>query len=67
MLNEEKLIEWCWENLNFSNNPNSWEETFITDILNGYNGDCHTSDGKAITYRKIREMFTEEDEEDDEI
>lgn len=53
----KKLIEWCWLNLEFYNNPESWEDTYIIDILNGYNGTCYTKDGKVITYSQIRGMF----------
>ena len=63
-INKEDLIEWCWENLKFDNCPDSWEETCILDILNNYNGNCHTHDGKVYSYRQIRRMF-EVDEDDD--
>lgn len=63
MINKEKLVKWCWENLEFYNNPENWEDTFITDILEGYNGNCHTVEGKALTYSKIRSMFTEYEED----
>ena len=59
MLNKEKLIEWAWNNLEFTNCPETWEDTYIIDILNGYNGNCHTVEGKTLTYDKIRTMFTE--------
>lgn len=66
-MNKEKLIEWCWTHLQFNNCPENWEDTYIIDILNGYNGDCHDNKGNALTYRKIRAMFEEpeEDEEDE--
>lgn len=57
MINKEELIEWCWLNLEFYNCPESWEDTYIIDILNGYNGTCYTKDGKVITYSRIRSMF----------
>lgn len=59
MLNKEKLIEWAWLNLEFTNSPETWEDTYIIDILNGYNGDCHTNEGKALRYSDIRAMFYE--------
>ena len=60
MINKEKLIEWCWNNLEFYNAPENWEETYIIDILNGYNGTALKNDGSEwLTYSHIREMFTE--------
>lgn len=67
MINKEKLIKWCWNNLQFYNNPESWEETYIIDILNGYNGNCHDVNEKALTYSKIRSMFEETEEEEESI
>ena len=58
MINKEKLIEWCWNNLTFTNTPENWEETYIVDILNGYKGTCYTNEGKTLTYSHIREIFT---------
>jgi len=63
MINKKKLIDWSWENLEFYNCPETWEDTYIIDILNGYNGNCCTKDGEALSYSKIRTMFTEDDEE----
>lgn len=60
-MNEQKLIKWCWENLRFYNCPTTWEDTYIIDILNGYNGTCYNHEGRAYTYSKIRSMFEEED------
>ncbi len=57
MINKKELIEWCWLNLEFYNNPETWEDTYIIDILNGYNGNCHTKDGEVVTYSQIRGMF----------
>lgn len=62
MINKEKLVEWCWENLEFNNNPETWEDTYIVDILNNCNGDCHTKEGKALSYNKIRNMFYEDED-----
>lgn len=59
MINKEKLINWCWYNLEFYNCPESWEDTYIIDILNGYNGSCYNHDGKVFTYSSIRSMFEE--------
>lgn len=59
MLNKERLIEWAWTNLEFTNCPENWEDTYIVDIINGYNGDCHTNTGEALTYSQIRSMFYE--------
>lgn len=60
MINKEKLIEWAWCNLEFYNAPENWEETYIVDILNGYNGTALRNDGSEwLTYSHIREMFTE--------
>lgn len=67
MLNKEKLIEWGWTNLSFNNCPENWEETYIVDILNGYNGDCHTNDGKAYRYSQIRAMFDESEESEEDF
>ena len=63
MINKEKLIKWCWENLEFYNNPESWKDTYIVDILNGYRGDCHDVYGHTLTYSKIRFMFEETEDE----
>lgn len=57
MKNKEELIEWCWLNLEFYNNPENWEDTYIIDILNGFNGNCYTKDGKVVTYSQIRGIF----------
>lgn len=57
----KKLIEWCWNNLSFDNDPETWRNTYIIDILNGYNGDCHGKDGKAYRYQEIRNMFRKKD------
>ena len=46
-MKKEELIEWCWVNLQFDNCPESWEDTYIADILNGYQGNCHNHDGKT--------------------
>lgn len=51
------LIDWCWINLQFDNSPETWRDTFIDDILNGYNGNAHMHDRKAITYSEIRSKF----------
>lgn len=53
----EELVNWCWLNLQFNNCPESWEDTFIIDIIKGYQGNCHTHDGKFYTYKQIRDMF----------
>ena len=58
MLDIEKLKTWSWENLQFNNNPENIEDTYIIDIVNGYSGTCYTVYGKAITYQHIRNMFT---------
>ena len=63
MLNKEKLIEWAWLNLEFTNCPETWEDTYIIDILNGYNNNCHDVYGHALTYSEIRSMFYEEEED----
>lgn len=60
-MKKENLIEWCFENLEFTNCPNDWTKTYIVDILNGYQGTCHSKDGKVYTYSQIRNMFVEED------
>lgn len=65
MLNKEKLIEWAWTNLEFTNCPENWEDSYITDIIAGYQGSCHTNEGKVITYSKIRLMFEESEEEEE--
>lgn len=62
MINEEKLKFWCFQNLTFNNNPKDWNDTYIVDILNGYNGTCYATDGKVFTYQQIRNMFKEETE-----
>lgn len=64
MLNVEKLKEWAWLNLQFNNVPENVDDTYVTDIINGYRGDCHTVDGKAISYTEIRMMFEEDDEDE---
>mgnify|MGYP004479780981 CR=1 FL=1 len=61
MINKEKLIEWCWDNLEFYNCPESWEDTYIVDILNGYNGDARMKNGTLLRYYQIRDMFREDD------
>lgn len=61
MLDKEALIEWCWLNLAFNNNPKSWTDTYIIDILNGYKGKARKNDGGIITYSKIRTIFTKEE------
>lgn len=53
----EELVNWCWLNLEFDNCPDNWQDTFIIDIIKGYQGDCHTHDGKAYTYHEIRNMI----------
>ena len=65
MLKKDELINWCWENLEFNNCPDDWTDTYIVDILNGYNNTCHTKSGKSLSYAKIRSMFCEcsDDEE----
>lgn len=63
MLNKDALIEWTWINLEFTNCPDTWEDTYIVDIINGYNGNCHTNEGKALTYSEVRSMFYETEEE----
>lgn len=60
-IREKELIDWAWSNLQFYNSPESWEDTYITDILEGYKGTCYTNDGKVITYEKIRSMFEVEE------
>lgn len=55
--NELKLIEWCWNNLQFHNCPDTWEDTYIVDILNGCTGFCHDYNGKAYKFSDIRFMF----------
>lgn len=60
MINEEKLKFWCFQNLTFNNNPKDWNDTYIVDILNGYDGTCYATDGEVFTYKKIRDMFKEE-------
>ncbi len=61
MLKEKELIDWCWENLEFYNSPETWEDTYIVDILNGYRCLCKTKEGKTISFSQIRTMFEEED------
>jgi len=63
MLNVEKLKEWCWLNLQFYNCEETVEETYVDDIINGYQGNCHDVDGHALSYSQIRAMFIEDDEE----
>lgn len=60
-LRMRELIDWAWLNLHFYNSPESWEETYIVDILNGYKGICYTNDGKVITYEKVRSMFEQKE------
>lgn len=64
-MKNEKIIEWCIQNLEFNNNPESWEDTYIIDIINGYNGTCYTKNGKIMTYSKIRNMFDNENSEEE--
>lgn len=64
-MENKKLINWCLENLEFNNNAESWEDTYIVDIIKGYDGTCYTKDGKIMTYNKIRNMFDNEREEED--
>lgn len=59
-MNKNKLITWAWNNLRFDNCPENWDETYIIDILNGYDGVCHDVDGNIYSYSKIRAMFEEE-------
>ena len=59
-MDKNNLIMWAWNNLEFYNCPESWEDTYIIDILNGYNGTCHDVNGKVYSYSKIRAMFEEE-------
>jgi hypothetical protein len=65
MLKIEELKEWCWVNLRFDNCPEIVEDTYVEDIINGYNGDCYTNDGKVMKYWEVRDMFTEYDEEEE--
>lgn len=58
MIDKDNLIDWCWYNLQFNNVPENWQDTYIEDILNGYNGSCHDNDGYVHTYSQIRNMFT---------
>lgn len=58
MIDKDNLVKWCWYNLQFNNVPETWQDTYIEDILNGYNGSCHDSDGYVHTYSQIRDMFT---------
>ena len=60
MINEKNLIEWCWTNLRFDNCPENWEDTYIIDILNGYQGTCYNFAGNIFTYADIRAEFTED-------
>ena len=53
----EELVNWCWLNLEFDNCPNNWQDTFIIDIIKGYQGNCHTHEGKAYSYQDIRDMI----------
>ena len=53
----EELVNWCWLNLEFDNCPDNWQDTFIIDIIKGYQGDCHTHDGKTYSYNEIRDMI----------
>lgn len=64
MLNKEKLKEWAWDNLKFNNCPENIDDTYILDIINGYQGNCHDHSGKSWTYQEIRNKFTEYKEED---
>ena len=62
--NIKKMVDWCWDNLEFNNCPDSWLDTEIVDIVNGCRGTAHTKDGNLITYTKIRMMFeTDNDDE----
>ena len=56
----EELVNWCWLNLQFDNCPETWQDTYIIDIIKGYQGNCYTHDGKAYTYREIRDMIKRE-------
>ena len=53
----EELVNWCWLNLEFDNCPDNWQDTFIIDIIKGYQGNCHTHEGKAYSYQDIRDMI----------
>lgn len=61
----QKLVAWAWENLEFNDCPDDPADSYIIDILRGYNGDCHTKTGKTMTYAQIRFMFENEREDDD--
>lgn len=60
-IREKELINWAWLNLEFYNSPEDWQDTYITDILEGCKGTCYTNDGKAITYEEIRNMFEQKE------
>lgn len=64
-LKREELIEWCWENLQFDNDPETWEDTYIIDILENYQGTARKADGKLLSYSDIRVMFQEDDDEEE--
>lgn len=57
----QKLIKWCWENLQFYNNPESWKESYIQDIVNDYQGNTYDKNGKSWSYQEIRNRFLYED------
>lgn len=63
-LKRKELIEWCWYNLEFTNNPVNWEDTYIIDIINGFSGMARRKSGSLISYAEIREMFEEYEEEE---
>lgn len=66
-LKRKELIEWCWCNLEFTNAPENWEDTYIIDIINGYSGMARKAENsKLISYSDIRFMFQEDDEEEEE-
>ncbi len=54
---EKQLIDWCWDNLKFNNDPETWLDTYIVDILDGYAGKCQDINGKEYDYYQIRELF----------
>lgn len=57
-MNKQDLINWCWENLQFNNDPENWKDTFIIDIINGYNGICYDKEGSPYWYYEIRNLFS---------
>ena len=69
MIDKNSLIDWCWCNIQFNNTPETWQDTCVVDILNGYNGSCHDNNGYAHTYQDIRNMFTiyKEDDSNDSL